>query len=313
MPSLEDDILDCVIYLYPSEEDAEQGVEAGGTGFLVSIHAENEKDYQYEHLYAVTNLHVVGEGEEQGRSPVIRLNTQAGEHDVYPMGFEHWIPHPDGADLAVHYFGLVKHDIFRYRSINTEMFISQQNLRRLRVGPGSDVFMVGRFFLQEGTQRNTPSVRFGNVSMMPWEPVQHPSGIDQESFIVEMRTISGYSGSPVFLEPYSPPTQTVDESLLRNFGTVRLKQAPGKTQLSNAYLLGVDWGHIPFEERVLKRVVTDDGIRYDETEFVAEAHSGQSGVIPAWVLYKFLYSGGFQEMRKESEKNLAEEKAKSVR
>ena len=301
VPSLDHEILDCVVYLYPSIEDAEQGVDAGGTGFLISIYPEAEKLEEWEHLYAVSNAHVVGNGPEQARSPVVRLTSLSGEPDFLDLGFEHWLPQSTGADLAIYYFGLVKSDIFRFRSINSEMMLTKQKLRSLNVGPGDDVFMVGRFFLQEGTQRNTPSVRFGNISMMPWEPVQHPSGIDQESFLVEMRTISGYSGSPVFLHyPYMPsPPKIVDRSGL----AVRLSTKPGKTQLSNAYLLGVDWGHMQFKEAVFLKIEKGDDVEYDPTQFVADSHSGQSGVVPAWVLHEFLYSEGLEEMRKEAEQN----------
>jgi hypothetical protein len=305
MPSLDDEILDCVVYLYPSIEDAENGQEAGGTGFLLGIYPEDEELEEWEHLYAISNAHVVGEGPEQAHSPVIRLTTHSGESDVLPLGFENWLPHPTGADLAVYYFGLVNNEMFLFRSINSEMMLTKDKMRSLNLGPGDDVFMVGRFFLQEGTQRNTPSVRFGNISMMPWEPIQHPSGIDQESFLVEMRTISGYSGSPVFLHyPYTPSPPKIDRKTGMYSRLYDKASSRGKTQLSNAYLLGVDWGHIPFEERVLLKKEGKDGKpEYDETNFIAEAHSGQSGVIPAWVLHDFLHSKGSNEMRKQAEQS----------
>lgn len=310
MPSLDDEILDCVVYLYPSIEDAENGIDAGGTGFLLSIYPEAEDLEEWEHLYAVSNAHVAGDGPEQGHSPVMRLTTLSGEPDVLPLGFEHWLPHPTGADLAVHYFGLVKNDIFLFRSINSEMLLTKEKMRSLNVGPGDDVFMVGRFFLQEGKQRNTPSVRFGNISMMPWEPVQHPSGIDQESFLVELRTISGYSGSPVFLHhPYTPPPPKLiggaGKMYTRLYGT---QGARHKTRLSNAYLLGVDWGHVAFKESVFLKIERSGETEYDPTNFVADSHSGQSGVVPAWVLHDFLHSKGLDEMRKQAEQSKKEKK-----
>ena len=40
--------------------------------------------------------------------------------------------------------------------------------------------------------------------MIPGEPVYHPSNKseEQESFLVEIHSISGYSGSPVFVRPF---------------------------------------------------------------------------------------------------------------
>lgn len=37
MPRINDQILDSIIYLYPSSEAAKQGIAAGDTGFLVSV------------------------------------------------------------------------------------------------------------------------------------------------------------------------------------------------------------------------------------------------------------------------------------
>jgi hypothetical protein len=310
VPSIDYDLLDCVVYLYPSADEAELGVEAGGTGFLVNVWPEGEDDFDggYEHLYAITNEHVVSEN-AICPSPVIRLNTHTGKHDVYPLDCDGWIPDPGGSDLAVHYFGLVESGSFRYQSISTEKFISESDVRYSRIGPGDDVFMVGRFFLHEGTQRNTPSLRFGNISMMPFEPVKHPSLRDQESFLVEMRSMSGYSGSPVFLyHPYRAPTPKVDRGILRHTGSVLIKQgAPEKTSLWNVKLLGIDWGHIPFQAPVLRKSVNNDGsVGYSETDLVAEDHSSQSGVVPAWILYDLLHSEGFKEMRKAAEKTRRE-------
>ena len=41
MPRLPDKMLDCVCYLYESEDDARAGVEFGGTGFLISMPSES--------------------------------------------------------------------------------------------------------------------------------------------------------------------------------------------------------------------------------------------------------------------------------
>lgn len=319
MPTIARDILDCVIYLYPSEAGAVKGVDAGGTGFLVGIPARHDGQ-QWEHLYAVTNAHVVGAGEDEGRSPVIRLNTLQGDMDVYPSDFDSWIPHPKGADLAVHYFGLVNRGSFHYKSINPDMFITKGELERLKVGPGGDVFMVGRFVALEGRQKNTPSVRFGNISMMPDEPVPHHSGIAQESFIVEMRSYSGYSGSPVFLHfpyPAERRTSAIDwylprledeylaDDLTRYAALLAGDGKPHVTAFSDAYLFGVDWGHLPYYEPVYQEVKEGGRTKLRKVaEVVTKAHSGQAGVVPAWVLRDFLFSEGFKDMRKEADEDV---------
>ncbi len=56
VPRISDDILDSVVYLYPSVTDAEAGEKAGGTGFLVGVPSGVHEGVTYQ--YAVTNRHV---------------------------------------------------------------------------------------------------------------------------------------------------------------------------------------------------------------------------------------------------------------
>lgn len=53
------------------------------------------------------------------------------------------------------------------------------------------MFFLGRFVTHDGKQRNLPTVRFGNLATMPWEPVLTERGLRQESFLVEARSLSG--------------------------------------------------------------------------------------------------------------------------
>src|SRR5260370_1057024 len=82
------------------------------------------------------------------------------------------------------------------------LYYSKQDAERGAIHEnGGSGFLVGRFVNHEGRQKNSPSVRFGNLAMMPGEPVYHKHSESQgeESFLVDIRTISGYSGSPVFV------------------------------------------------------------------------------------------------------------------
>ena len=160
MPRIKDIYLDCAIYLYPNKQCALNGERAGGSGFLVSIPSKIYTDIS--HRYAVTNSHVIREGQ----SPVIRMNTEHGAMDVLEYEIDDWTHHPDGDDIAVCPLQIDRKH-FIYRTVDEEIFLSEEDIKEEDLGIGDEVFMIGRFVDHEGKQNNTPSIRFGNISMMP--------------------------------------------------------------------------------------------------------------------------------------------------
>lgn len=197
MPRIRDDILDSVFYLYPTADAAERGESSGGTGFLVAIPSTTQPEF-FSHLYAVTNSHVIREG----KSPFIRLNTVEGSSGIWNLKGMDWVHHPDADDIAVCPIPFISPE-FRAKFFPRSMFLTSEVIEKFSIGPGDDVFLIGRHVNHEGKQRNLPSVRFGNISMMPLEPIRNSRGLLQESFLVEARSIGGYSGSPVFV--HIPP------------------------------------------------------------------------------------------------------------
>jgi hypothetical protein len=192
MPRIDPRILDCTAYLYPNKRDASTGVQAGGTGFLVVY--PSSKIETPAHLYIVTAKHVV----ITGRCEAARVNTKQGDYEILDVSTGSWIHHPDGDDLAV---CPIRLDINKYKfsCIPSSMLLTKRAIAEHQIGVGDEVFMVGRFINHDGKQKNTPTARFGNISMMPDEPIRHPTGIMQESFVVEARSFAGFSGSPVFV------------------------------------------------------------------------------------------------------------------
>jgi hypothetical protein len=80
--------------------------------------------------------------------------------------------------------------------------------------------------------RNIPSVRFGNIAQMPIEPIEQGrvfGKFQQESFLVEARSVSGFSGSPVFLILHASASRQDPEFRL-------------STDVFR--LLGIQWGYI---------------------------------------------------------------------
>lgn len=257
MPRISDSYLDCVVYLYSDVGSANRGEAIGGSGFLVMVPSQSHPQVGYS--YAVTPSHVIREG----RSPIIRMNTKQGDLAVIPARDADWFHHPDGDDVAVVALGLSPEMIYKY--VHLEGFVTRELVEQHDIGPGDDIFMVGRLIAHDGRQRNLPSVRFGSLAMMPWEPLRHQTrGINQESFVIETRSIGGYSGSPVFVQ--IPP----------------LASRPGSQSLSTRgrgpWLLSIDWSHFPLYEPVLE---SDKSSEVQEG-WKVRLNTGMAGVVPAW-------------------------------
>jgi hypothetical protein len=254
---------DCAIYLYPSREAADAGDCIGGTGFLVSVPSERHK--KVSHVYAVTNRHVI-EGDERRKiaaAPVPRLNTAVGAHKVLPFTVDDWTIHPGKDDIAAVYIDSERLRVFDFRTVTVERFVTRDHLGDEHAGvePGALCFMVGRFMSHEGRQRNTPAVRFGNISMMPWEPLETRYKNDQEGFLVEMHSMGGYSGSPVFLYIF-----------------------PFHSHMTR--LLGIDWGHLPSRLDVMRDDEKKGPVQLGNA--YVNANSGLCTVIPAWRIRELL-------------------------
>jgi hypothetical protein len=292
VPRIDDMMLDCVVYLYPSVEDAEAGYRVGGSGFLVGIPSEIHEGYVT--LYAVTNSHVI-----RGDNPVIRLNTKKGDKDVLPFNTEDWVHHEDGDELAVCPL-VIAPGVYKYKYIPLSLFVTPELVEQHNIGPGDDVFMVGRFVSHEGQQRNTPLARFGNISMMPWEPIPTKWGPAQDSFLVEVRSLSGFSGSPVFVDirPFTTRPSSDPE-------TLDVVTEP----LGSPWLLGVDWGHPSFHQPVKQR----EGEQWVDVPegWAVEVNSGQAAVLPAWRLQHLLNQEELVMARKRADGELTKRKGSS--
>jgi hypothetical protein len=272
VPRISDEFLDCSFYTYDSAPSARAGEQYGATGFFVGVPREGSSGLP--HTYAITNSHAIK------THVVIRLNTQAGDLDIVETERTDWVYHPDGDDVAALPITLDSKHSFRLVPIS--MLLTEEDVAKYRIGPGDEVFLVGRFISHDGRQTNLAAVRFGNISMLPHEPVEHPSGIKQSSFLVECRSLPGNSGSPVFLDAVPHQRNTV--------------RTPG--QVPPQKLLGIDWGHLPRHASVLerdRRTVVSEG-------WCVEVNSGMAGVVPAWKIKELLYCEEFRHQREQNER-----------
>jgi hypothetical protein len=253
MPRIPDAFLGCIVYIYPSRSSATSGEKFGGTGFLISAPVAGSTLVRQ---HVVTNSHVAVNGR------AIRIEGVGGT-EIFEFNISDWTHHHHGDDVAVVALG-EPGVTFPFQSLSSELLITRSTVTELGIGPGDDTFTISRFIAHDGTQRNSPLVRFGNIAMMPGEPIyQTDRSFQQESFLIEARSLSGFSGSPVFL--YIPPFS-------HRYKTGRFEQDDlGLNPSTTLMLLGIDWGHMLLAD--------------EDQNFV---NSGVMAAVPSWKIQELL-------------------------
>ena len=147
----------------------------------------------------------------------------------------------------------------------------------MNIGPGDECFVVGRFVNHEGKQKNLPTVRFGCISQMADEPILQNCGYKQQSFLVEAKSIGGYSGSPVYT--YIPPG-TIRYGVENWLDKILMQHGP--------WLLGVVWGQI----NDWMPIMNEQGQPINSNPKSAQVmiNTGIMAVVPAWKIRETLNS-----------------------
>jgi hypothetical protein len=138
------------------------------------------------------------------------------------------------------------------------------------------------------------------------ELIRRGDGGEQESFLVECRSLSGFSGSPVFgttTQFYTGGSaEIVRQARIREIGDNAKPSSSGVVASSiggtfGPWLLGIDWGHIP----LWKPVYESDGDT--KTKYQVEAITGIACVVPTWRILQVL---NLEELVKQREKDETE-------
>lgn len=192
-----------------------------------------------EVVHLVTARHVVEAARATGKPLHVRGTSESGGIAITPpLDFNAWHV-SDVTDIAI--FKNAPLDGFAGSCLCFDKFANQEYLNSNRIGPGDEVFFAGLFTSHAGSAHNEPILRFGNISMMPREPVEiqnaDGSRTSVSAFLVEARSWGGQSGSPAF----------VWLSPLRNPGVITMPEidGPNKPLPLNAqpHLLGLVCGH----------------------------------------------------------------------
>jgi hypothetical protein len=260
MPRVMSDFVGSLVFLYRTLGDAKSNNNSGGSGFLLGVEAGDQDGLA--HVYVVTNRHVVDEG-----AKVVRIINRNGPPIIYDLTDKDWRT-ATGDDLAVclldkpAWFSQLP--MVRAVTMLSENELEDDTATEWSDHPryGDDVFMASRLANKRLVGGSVAAVRFGTLAASRPVPVIHPDVGTQESFLVEMRSISGHSGSPVFL----------------HYNDYILENAPQHSRggVYAVRLLGIDWGHLEH--------IGDGGA---DTMGGAWA-AGIACVVPAWKLTPLL-------------------------
>jgi hypothetical protein len=128
--------------------------------------------------------------------------------------------------------------------------------------------------------------------MMPSEPILNSNtGLSQESILIETHSITGHSGSPVFVQR-KPMTAVPGLPVLPMF--------------HREWFLGIDWGHISHSEDVV-----DEGGKRHPDGWRVKSNSAIAAVVPAWKLVDLLNVRQLVNQRAMEDIRLATELASS--
>lgn len=264
-----DEVRQCVVFIgLPEARPQGQQVHAfRSTAFFVAVPSETIQGWNY--IYLVTAKHVAERLEN--RTFYIRANTKDGRSMLVQGEGVKWFYHPTDRTVDVAVIPGLPPEPAEYKTVPTAMFLTDDIVRSANIGTGDEVFITGLFAHLQGTQRNLPIVRMGNIAMMPGEPVPTNQFGDIEAYLIEARSIGGLSGSPAFVQ------QTVTMGI------------------GAFYLLGLMHGHwdIPPEHKNDEALMDADG---NDT-----VNMGIAIVIPAKKILEVLNHPALLEQRRQGD------------
>jgi hypothetical protein len=290
-----DEIRKSVVFLGCRVHDGSQQVlRLGGTAFFVSV--PGSAGVACNHIYLVTARHNIlslSTGDYE-----VRLNDTNGQWRTVtiPQATQWWYHPTEHTDVAVLPFD--PGNSADMVPIPVSMFLTDEIIYDHYIGQGDDIYIAGLFTRLTGQSRNTPIIRRGTVAMMPDDPVPrvnlHDRICEVEAYLIEVRSVGGISGSPVFLRsPIGLPYDIVSRT-----GKRRIEKA----HISGGYhLLGLVHGHweIPPDK---KDAVAFPLARQGEPSI----NLGIAIAIPAKKILDILNRSELVAMRKEEEQRSSE-------
>jgi hypothetical protein len=186
--------------------------------------------------------------------------------------------------------------------------------------------MIGLFVDHGGVERNAPSARFGNISMLPNKnaPIEQATGYMGESYVLDMHSRSGFSGSPVFL--YRTFGSDLTKSLDQQARVVATPSRQSRAGLSFRFeateedihggilfkFLGIHFGQFTEDYDI----ETGQSVSQGRKKNLVRAGdrvigmSGMTTVIPAWHIFDVLNLPELVQMREDKTERIRRERDK---
>jgi hypothetical protein len=303
MPALRPDMVDCAFFLYARDEMTKKMHGPLGTGCIVGRKSETLEGEM--HYYGVTNWHVAN----RENASIIRINTRDGGSRFIELSPFDWHFLPRGDDLCVvdltDELNLATDKI---SFVNETLFISEKVILAYDIGVGEDGFMLGLLPNVDAGKRNKPAARFGNLALVADEEgkIAQPNKMHRPSHLMDMRSRTGFSGSPVFL--YRTPSDDLTE-VPNTYRLAEDKQWFGKDQglyeIKNFFvgLLGIHCGQFWDKVEVYKSPPEseklNDPIHEGDHLYI---HGGMTIVVPAWRISELLNLEVFEMARDEQDR-----------
>ena len=269
-----DHILNCSIAIGHRRDG--QPFVTYGTAFVFAIHRET-----LAFSYLITACHVIenipgdwvwirGNWKDTGLAMSLKIAKDRFKFhpDHNPTNSGEYI------DISVALF-FERH--FEHTWLCEEDYLTDAVINIENIGVGDEVVTVGMFYSVPGERQIIPIVRIGNIAAMPNEPIPSKYGY-MDGILVETRSISGLSGSPVMVHMgLRPPVE---------------RRGPLPLKKKNHYLLGLMQGYYsvmaPGESTVAPASVGD--------EFM---NAGIAFVTPVKRIWETLARQDFEDYRLE--------------
>ena len=242
-------------------------------------------------VYLVTAEHVVAGLKAKGYEKIyMRPNTEAG---LVPIPVDNWLFHQDAetnpTDVAVVPITYVGDSNERLVTMDVSTFVTKENFKEREWGTGDEVVVVGLFRNHYGKAKNIPVVRIGSLAAMPEEPVKTKWSGYIDAYLVELHSIGGLSGSPVYI--HHPPTRVRDG---------KIQYLPGHRM----NLLGIMQGHFDVPDLRQDSAIEDD-------DGGGSINTGIGVVVPAYKILEMM--DGHPELVAAAEKALRRSEADAAK